>query len=95
MTIDPNTGMVQGGASFAASFGPGKRSSDTSPRSSLSWLGRYRAYVCATFKGEGYDLGKPTEYGVWLNNFPVKGLTDVQQVYYGAFLLLLASRLAN
>ncbi|KAH6901837.1 glycosyl hydrolase family 92-domain-containing protein [Coprinopsis sp. MPI-PUGE-AT-0042] len=67
MTIDPNTGLVQGGASFAASFGPG----------------RYRAYVCATFKGEGYSLGKPAEYGVWLNNFPVRGTTNVQQVYYG------------
>ena len=54
-----------------------------SSRSSfLTCAGRYRAYVCATFKGEGYSLGKPTEYGVWLNNFPVKGLTDVQQVYY-------------
>ncbi|TFK21045.1 hypothetical protein FA15DRAFT_646146 [Coprinopsis marcescibilis] len=67
LIIDPETGRVEGGASFAASFGPG----------------RYRAFVCATFRGDGYSLGKPTEYGVWLNNFPVKGTTDIRQVYYG------------
>ncbi|CAA7263424.1 unnamed protein product [Cyclocybe aegerita] len=67
MTLDPNTARVQGGASFAASFGPG----------------RYKAFTCVDFKGVGYDLGKPTEYGVWLSNFPVRGTTDLLQVYYG------------
>ncbi|EAU89835.2 hypothetical protein CC1G_06987 [Coprinopsis cinerea okayama7 len=67
LTLDPDIGKVEGGASFAASFGPG----------------RYRAYLCVTFRGSGYSIGKPTEYGVWLNNFPVRGTTDVQQVYYG------------
>ncbi|PPQ74974.1 hypothetical protein CVT24_010275, partial [Panaeolus cyanescens] len=32
---------------------------------------------------QGYELGKPTEYGVWLGNFPVRGTTDLLQVYYG------------
>ncbi|KAJ3516547.1 hypothetical protein NLJ89_g1063 [Agrocybe chaxingu] len=67
MTLDPNTARVQGGASYAASFGPG----------------RYKAFTCVDFKGAGYDLGKPTEYGVWLSNFPVRGTTDLLQVYYG------------
>ncbi|GLB36560.1 putative glycoside hydrolase family 92 protein [Lyophyllum shimeji] len=67
MTLDPETGKVEGGASFAASFGPG----------------RYKAFTCVTFKGEGYDLGKPTEYGIWQGNFPVQGSTSILQVYYG------------
>ncbi|EUC67499.1 glycoside hydrolase family 92 protein, partial [Rhizoctonia solani AG-3 Rhs1AP] len=37
-TIDPTTGRTTGGASFAASFGPG----------------RYNAYVCVDVKGDGY-----------------------------------------
>ncbi|CAE6514924.1 unnamed protein product [Rhizoctonia solani] len=36
--IDPTTGRTTGGASFAASFGPG----------------RYNAYVCVDVKGDGY-----------------------------------------
>ncbi|KAG6810816.1 hypothetical protein H0H92_010206 [Tricholoma furcatifolium] len=67
MTLDPETGEMQGGASFAASFGPG----------------RYQAFTCVTFKGDGYDLGQPTEYGIWLADFPVKGSTNILQVYYG------------
>ncbi|KAF5372699.1 hypothetical protein D9615_009852 [Tricholomella constricta] len=67
MTLDPETAKVEGGASFAASFGPG----------------RYEAFTCVTFKGEGYDLGKPIEYGVWQGNFPVRGTTDIQQMYFG------------
>lgn len=61
------SGRVHGGAEFAASFGPG----------------RYEAFVCATFKGEGYDLGNPTEYGIFLNNYPTRGTTSSEQVYYG------------
>ncbi|KAF8055357.1 glycoside hydrolase family 92 protein [Lyophyllum atratum] len=67
MTLDPETAKVEGGASFAASFGPG----------------RYKAFTCVTFKGDGYDLGKPSEYGIWQGNFPVKGTTNILQVYFG------------
>ncbi|KAG6841013.1 hypothetical protein C0991_002643 [Blastosporella zonata] len=67
LTLDPDTGKLEGGASFAASFGPG----------------RYQAFTCVTFKGDGYDLGKPTEYGIWLGNFPVRGTTNILQLYYG------------
>ncbi|KNZ74745.1 hypothetical protein J132_06286 [Termitomyces sp. J132] len=67
MTLDSDTGKLEGGASFAASFGPG----------------RYSTFTCVTFKGEGYDLGKPTEYGIWLGDFPVRGATNILQVYYG------------
>ncbi|KAG8742577.1 hypothetical protein FRC10_001242 [Ceratobasidium sp. 414] len=37
--IDPTTGRVKGGASFAGSFGPGS----------------YRAYVCVDIKGDGFE----------------------------------------
>lgn len=57
--IDPNTGRITGGASFAPSFG----------------IGRYNAFVCADFRGVGYNLGKPTEYGVYTDNNPVQGTT--------------------
>jgi putative alpha-1,2-mannosidase len=67
MTIDPDTARVVGGASFSASFGPG----------------RYNAFTCVDFKADGYTLGKPTEYGVWLSNFPVRGSTNLLQTYYG------------
>lgn len=67
LVLDPKTAKVQGGASFAASFGPG----------------RYRAFTCVEFKGDGYDLGEPVEYGAWLGNFPIKGSTDINQLYYG------------
>ncbi|KAJ3533543.1 hypothetical protein NMY22_g7290 [Coprinellus aureogranulatus] len=71
VTIDQlegkGTGRITGGAEFAASFGPG----------------RYQAFVCATFKGVGYELGKPTEYGIWLNNYPTTGTTSSAQVYLG------------
>ncbi|KDR66486.1 hypothetical protein GALMADRAFT_147907 [Galerina marginata CBS 339.88] len=67
MTLDPDTARVEGGAEFSASFGPG----------------RYKAFTCVDFKAEGYTLGKPTEYGVWLSNFPVRGTTNLLQTYYG------------
>lgn len=76
VTIDnlegKGTGRITGGAEFAASFGPG----------------RYQAFVCATFKGEGYELGKPTEHGIWLNNYPTTGTTSSAQVYMGECLMV-------
>ena len=65
--LEGGTGRITGGAEFAASFGPG----------------RYQAFVCATFKGEGYELGNPTEHGIWLNNYPTTGTTSSAQVYMG------------
>jgi len=56
-----------GGASFSASFGPG----------------RYRAYTCVDFKGDGYHLGQPTEHGVWLGDNPIQETTNINQVYFG------------
>ncbi|XP_006459729.1 hypothetical protein AGABI2DRAFT_191588 [Agaricus bisporus var. bisporus H97] len=67
MTLDPDTAKVMGGSSFAASFGPG----------------RYSAFTCVTFKGDGFDLGKPTEYGAWLADFPILGTTNALQLYSG------------
>ena len=55
------------GATFAASFGPGT----------------YRAYVCVDFKGDGFDLGKPAEFGTYLGNSPIRGLNDGLQEYTG------------
>ena len=40
MELDEKTGRVIGGAQFAGSFGPG----------------RYYAYTCVDFKGDGYDI---------------------------------------
>ncbi|KAI0658157.1 glycoside hydrolase family 92 protein [Cubamyces menziesii] len=65
--IEPDTGRVTGGATFAASFGPGV----------------YRAYTCVDFKGDGFDLGKPSEYGTYLGNSPIRGLVDGIQEYTG------------
>ncbi|KAI0649687.1 glycoside hydrolase family 92 protein [Trametes meyenii] len=65
--IDSNTGRVTGGATFAASFGPGT----------------YRAYTCVDFKGDGFELGKPAEFGTYLGNTPVRGLVDGIQEYTG------------
>ncbi|KAG5640175.1 hypothetical protein DXG03_000730, partial [Asterophora parasitica] len=70
LTLDPQTAKVEGGASFAASFGPGL----------------YTAYTCVTFKGDGYDLGKPSEYGMWQGNDPIQGTTNIFQMYLGALL---------
>ncbi|KAH9846714.1 glycoside hydrolase family 92 protein [Lenzites betulinus] len=65
MDLDPDTARVTGGAHFEASFGPG----------------RYRAFTCVDFKGDGYDLGPPTEYGAWLADFPVKQTVTLTQLY--------------
>ncbi|KAL1948229.1 hypothetical protein VTO73DRAFT_12304 [Trametes versicolor] len=65
MDLDPDTARVTGGAHFEASFGPG----------------RYRAFTCVDFKGDGYELGAPTEFGAWLADFPVKQTVTVTQLY--------------
>ncbi|KAL4261951.1 Peptide-N(4)-(N-acetyl-beta-glucosaminyl)asparagine amidase [Pleurotus pulmonarius] len=65
MVLDPETARVKGGASFAASFGPG----------------RYSAFTCVDFKGQGVDLRRPMEFGAWLSDFPVQGMTDLRQLY--------------
>ncbi|EGO04001.1 glycoside hydrolase family 92 protein [Serpula lacrymans var. lacrymans S7.3] len=67
MEIDPTTGRVTGGARFQASFGPG----------------RYNAYTCIDFKGEGYNFTSPAEYGVWIGDNPVQYSTNIIQVYTG------------
>ncbi|KAI5118656.1 hypothetical protein M0805_002576 [Coniferiporia weirii] len=67
MSIDPNSGRVIGGAEFAASFGPG----------------RYSVFACFDFRGDGFEITPPTEYGSWLGNFPVRFTTNLQQVYFG------------
>jgi putative alpha-1,2-mannosidase len=63
MDIQVGTGGVRvvGGASFAASFG----------------RGTYGAYTCVDFKGEGFELGKPTEYGGWMADKAVLGTTNL------------------
>ncbi|THH17239.1 hypothetical protein EW146_g3530 [Bondarzewia mesenterica] len=71
MLVDPDTGRVTGGASFAASFGPG----------------RYRAYTCVDFRvssssGEPQKV-TPEEYGVWLGNSAIRFSVSLEQVYYG------------
>ncbi|KAJ3019459.1 hypothetical protein NUW54_g78 [Trametes sanguinea] len=68
MELDPDTARVTarvGGAHFEASFGPG----------------RYHAFTCVDFKGDGYDLGAPKEFGAWLENFPVKQTVTITQLY--------------
>jgi predicted alpha-1,2-mannosidase len=65
MTLDPNTARVMGQAEFAGSFGPG----------------RYTAYTCVDFAGQGFKLQPPTEYGTFLANFPVQGQTNIAQLY--------------
>ncbi|KIK62310.1 glycoside hydrolase family 92 protein [Collybiopsis luxurians FD-317 M1] len=67
MTLNSTTARVMGGAQFAASFGPG----------------RYTAFTCVDFAGDGYDLGQPTEFGTWLGDSPVQGQTDINQLYFG------------
>ncbi|KAI5894878.1 uncharacterized protein SCHCODRAFT_02495315 [Schizophyllum commune H4-8] len=66
-TVDPLSGRVVGGAQFASSFGQG----------------RYYAYTCVDFQGDGYELGTPVEYGTWSSNYPTYGTVDVHQLYFG------------
>ncbi|KAI1787036.1 glycoside hydrolase family 92 protein [Ganoderma leucocontextum] len=67
VNVDPASGRVTAGATFAASFGPGQ----------------YRAYTCMDFKGVGFDLGPPAEYGTYLGNSPIRGLGQGIQEYTG------------
>ncbi|TDL18249.1 glycoside hydrolase family 92 protein [Rickenella mellea] len=67
MTIDPASGRIIGGAEFAASFGPG----------------RYSVFTCMDFKGDGYTLGSPTEFGAYLGSSPIKNTTNINQLYFG------------
>ncbi|KAK7027970.1 hypothetical protein VNI00_015053 [Paramarasmius palmivorus] len=67
MILDETIARVKGGATFKSSFGPGY----------------YRAFTCVDFKGEGFDLGQPVEWGAWLGNSPVRGTTKLVQLYYG------------
>ncbi|OCH84461.1 glycoside hydrolase family 92 protein [Obba rivulosa] len=65
LTIDPDTGRITGGSSFEASFGPG----------------RYRAYTCVDFQGQGFTLDQPTEHGTWLQDAPIKQSVSLHQQY--------------
>ncbi|KAI0697371.1 glycoside hydrolase family 92 protein [Cytidiella melzeri] len=67
MLLNGTTARVTGGASFAASFGPG----------------RYRAFTCVDFKGDGFDLGTPRQSGAFLGNSGIQQTTNFQQLYFG------------
>ena len=43
-------------------------------------IGQYNAFTCVTFKGEGFTLGAPTEYGVWSGDKPIRNTTTVPPV---------------
>ncbi|KAJ6613163.1 glycoside hydrolase family 92 protein [Mycena sp. CBHHK59/15] len=66
LNIDPETGRMIANANFATSFGPG----------------RYNAYTCVDFKGEGYSFDGPTEWGPYKINYPDKNGVDLSQHYY-------------
>ncbi|KAJ7597790.1 glycoside hydrolase family 92 protein [Mycena floridula] len=66
MQIDPETGRMTASANFAASFGPG----------------RYDAYACVDFKGEGYNFDGPSEWGPYKTDSPDLWGTDLIQHYY-------------
>ncbi|TRM65199.1 glycosyl hydrolase family 92-domain-containing protein [Schizophyllum amplum] len=66
-SVDPLSGRVVGGAQFASSFGQD----------------RYYAFTCVDWRGDGYELGTPTEYGTWLSNYATYGTVDVHQTYFG------------
>ncbi|KAI0767769.1 glycoside hydrolase family 92 protein [Fomes fomentarius] len=65
--IDTDTSRVTAGSTFAASFGPGT----------------FRVFTCMDFKGVGFNLGKPKEFGTYLGNSPIKGFVDGLQEYKG------------
>ncbi|KAJ3558216.1 hypothetical protein NM688_g1058 [Phlebia brevispora] len=67
MLLNATTARVTGAASFAASFGPG----------------RYRAFTCFDFQGDGFDLGPPVQSGGWLGNSGVQQTTNFNQLYFG------------
>jgi hypothetical protein len=45
-----------------------------------AFAGRYNAFTCVTFQGEGFTLGSPTEFGVWSNDKPVRNVTTIPPV---------------
>jgi hypothetical protein len=53
-------------ANFATSFGPG----------------RYDAFACVDFKGEGSSFSGPSEWGPYKINYPDKNGVDLSQHYY-------------
>ncbi|THG98109.1 hypothetical protein EW026_g4015 [Hermanssonia centrifuga] len=67
MLLNATSARVTGGSSFAASFGPG----------------RYRAFTCVDFKGDGFDLGPPEQSGAWLGNSGIQQTTNFEQLYFG------------
>ncbi|KAJ7096562.1 glycosyl hydrolase family 92-domain-containing protein [Mycena belliarum] len=66
LNINPKTGRMTASANFATSFGPG----------------RYNAYTCVDFKGEGYAFSGPSEWGPYKINYPDKNGVDLSQHYY-------------
>ncbi|KAF7332630.1 Glycoside hydrolase family 92 protein [Mycena kentingensis (nom. inval.)] len=66
LTINPLSGRMVASANFATSFGPG----------------RYDAYACVDFAGEGYEFDGPTEYGPYKINYPDKNGVTLSQHYY-------------
>ncbi|KIP07755.1 glycoside hydrolase family 92 protein [Phlebiopsis gigantea 11061_1 CR5-6] len=67
MTLNDTTARVTGTSHFSASFGPG----------------RYRAFTCVDFQGDGFALGTPTQSGAWLGNSGIQQTTNLQQLYFG------------
>ncbi|KAJ7917216.1 glycosyl hydrolase family 92-domain-containing protein [Mycena leptocephala] len=66
LNINPKTGRMTASANFATSFGPG----------------RYDAFACVDFKGEGYSFSGPSEWGPYKINYPDKNGVDLSQHYY-------------
>ncbi|KAJ7624866.1 glycoside hydrolase family 92 protein [Roridomyces roridus] len=66
LNIDHTTGRMKASGNFATSFGPG----------------RYNAYTCVDFQGEGYSFKGPTEWGPYKINYPDKNGVDLAQHYY-------------
>ena len=70
MELDEKTGRVKGGAHFAASFGPG----------------RYRAFACVDFKGDGYDIVRYSSFHcVRMGNLECQGAPTEFGAWLGNF----------
>jgi predicted alpha-1,2-mannosidase len=65
LTIDPRSGRLRAGGEYMSSFG----------------AGRYKAFACVDFKGDGFNMSAPTEYGPYKINYPDLWGTDIQQHY--------------
>ncbi|KAJ7214338.1 glycosyl hydrolase family 92-domain-containing protein [Mycena pura] len=66
LSINPMSGRMLASANFATSFGPG----------------RYNAYACVDFRGDGYTFDGPAEWGPYKINYPDKNGVDLAQHYY-------------